>query len=49
MYDMLIKGGRVIDPSQGIDAVQEVAITAGKVAAVEASINESLAKEVIDA
>ncbi len=49
MYDMLIRGGTVIDPSQGIDAVQDVAITDGKVAAVEASINVNLAKEVIEA
>jgi len=49
LYDMLIRGGTVIDPSQGIDAVQDVAITDGKVAAVEASINVNLAKEVIEA
>ena len=49
MYDMLIKGGTVIDPSQGIHAVQDVAIEDGKVTAVEASIDESGAREVIDA
>jgi len=29
-YDLLIKGGRVIDPSAGLDAVRDVAIVRGK-------------------
>jgi dihydroorotase len=33
-YDLILKGGRVIDPSQGLDAVSDVAFTGGKVAAV---------------
>src|SRR5262245_7739657 len=37
-YDLVIKGGRVIDPSLGIDAVRDVAITGGRIAAVEATI-----------
>jgi dihydroorotase len=37
-YDLIIKGGRVIDPSVGLDAVRDVAIAGGKIAAVEASI-----------
>src|ERR1700686_255785 len=37
-YDLIIKGGRVIDPSVGLDAVRDVAIAAGKIAAVEAQI-----------
>src|ERR1700676_4470791 len=37
-YDLVIKGGRVIDPSMGLDAVRDVAIAAGKIAAVETSI-----------
>ncbi len=31
---ILIKGGRVIDPSQNLDAVQDVLIENGKVSAV---------------
>ncbi len=27
-YDLIIKGGRVIDPSTGLDAVRDVAIVA---------------------
>ena len=34
MTDLVLKGGRVIDPSQGIDRVTDVAFRAGKVLAV---------------
>jgi dihydroorotase len=37
-YDLIIKGGRVIDPSTGIDVVRDVAIAQGKIAAIEANI-----------
>jgi dihydroorotase len=37
-YDLLIKGGRVIDPSRRLDAVRDVAITGGRIAAVEPSL-----------
>jgi len=37
-YDLIVKGGRVIDPSVGLDAVRDVAIAAGKIAAVEPNI-----------
>src|SRR6202030_3066755 len=47
-YDLIIKGGRVIDPSMGLDAVRDVAIAGGKVAAVEANIAADAA-ETIDA
>jgi dihydroorotase len=47
-YDLLIKGGRVIDPSVGLDAVRDVAIAKGKIAAVDASIAGDAA-ETIDA
>jgi dihydroorotase len=33
-FDLVLKGGRVIDPAQGIDAIRDVAIAAGKIAAV---------------
>src|SRR5437016_5350028 len=33
-FDLVLKGGRVIDPAQGIDGIQDVAIAAGKVAAL---------------
>src|SRR5262245_26695502 len=37
-YDLIIKDGRVIDPSVGLDAVRDIAIARGKIAAVEANI-----------
>ena len=37
-YDFLIKGGRVIDPRNSLDAVRDVAIKDGKIAAVAADI-----------
>jgi dihydroorotase len=47
-YDLLIKGGRVIDPSVGLDGVRDVAIAGGRIVAVEASITGD-ATETIDA
>ena len=38
-YDLVVQGGRVIDPSLGIDAVRDVAIAAGRIAAVEPGID----------
>ena len=37
MYDLVIAGGRVIDPAQGLDGPRDVAFQGGKVAAVEPS------------
>ena len=45
--DLVIKGGRVIDPSVGLDAVRDIAIAGGKIVAVEPSIAGGT--EVIDA
>jgi dihydroorotase len=47
-YDLLIRGGRVIDPSVHLDAVRDVAISGGRIAAVEPAIGAGAA-EVIDA
>jgi dihydroorotase len=47
-YDLIIKGGRVIDPSVGLDAVRDVAIAGGRIAAVEANTAGD-ASETIDA
>jgi dihydroorotase len=48
-YDLIVKGGRVIDPSLGIDAMRDVAIAGGRIAAVEASIAAESAPDIIDA
>src|SRR5262252_5465562 len=47
-YDLLLKGGHVIDPKNGISAVRDVAIAQGKIAAVEANIAASRAARTVD-
>ena len=47
--DLLLKGGRVIDPRNNIDAVMDVAVSGGKIAQVAASIAPTPAMRVIDA
>ena len=37
-YDLIIKSGRVIDPSLRLDAIRDVAIANGRIAAIEANI-----------
>jgi dihydroorotase len=49
MYDLIVKGGRVIDPAQNIDAVMDVAVAGGKIAKVAANIPSSEAGKVVDA
>ena len=34
MNDLVLKGGRVVDPSQGLDRVTDIAFANGKVAAI---------------
>lgn len=48
-YDIVIKGGHVIDAKNNIDAVMDVAISNGKIAAVSASIDASKAKQTVNA
>src|SRR4029450_12669004 len=48
-YDLLLKGGHVIDPRNRISAVRDVAIADGKVAAVAANIAPAEALKVVDA
>jgi dihydroorotase len=47
--DLLIRGGRVIDPRNNIDAVMDVSVSGGKVAQVAAQIAPTPAMRVIDA
>ena len=48
-FDMLIKGGTVIDPAQGLHAARDVAIAGGRIAALDNEIYEETAQTVIDA
>src|SRR5204863_2241903 len=47
-YDLLLKGGHLIDPKNGISAVRDVAIAQGKIAAIAASIPAADARKTID-
>ncbi len=46
-YDLLLKGGHVIDPKNNIDGPRDVAIAGGRIARVAAGIPESEAKKVV--
>jgi len=48
-YDILIKGGHIIDPANNIDQVMDLAIMGDKIAAVEKKISPKQAKIVVDA
>jgi dihydroorotase len=47
-YDLLLKGGHVIDPKNKIDQVMDVAISSGKIARVAANIPPSEAAKTVD-
>jgi dihydroorotase len=42
-YDLILKGGRVLDPSQGLDTIADVAFAGGKVAAIGVGLTSSKA------
>ena len=48
MASLLIKGGRVVDPSQGVDGQYDVLIENGRVVKIEKNISETEATEVLD-
>src|SRR6266566_3814182 len=37
-YDLIIRGGRVVDPSVRLDAIRDVAISGGRIVAIEATV-----------
>ena len=43
-YDVLLKGGRVIDPKNGVDALANVAVKDGKIAAVGSEVDGEATK-----
>lgn len=47
-YDLVLRGGRVIDPAQGLDGALDVAVNAGRVAAVATALAPGQAREVVD-
>jgi dihydroorotase len=48
MYDLVLKGGRVVDPSSGLDGVLDVAVEQGAIARIAAGIAPSEAARVIE-
>jgi dihydroorotase len=48
-YDVVITGGRVVDPGRGVDAPLDVAIANGKIAKIAAGIDASEGERNIDA
>ena len=48
-YDLLVRGGHVVDPSQNLSALRDIAIARGKVARIAESIPEAEARQVVDA
>ena len=49
MYDLVIKGGRVIDPAQNIDDKLDIAISGDKIATVSKNIPSQESHQVVDA
>lgn len=48
-YDLLIKGGEVLDPSQGLRGKRDIAVHNGRIAAVDADIPVDRAAQVLSA
>ncbi len=48
-YDLLIAGGRVVDPSQKLSAERDVAILGGRIARIAENIPPAQARQVFDA
>jgi dihydroorotase len=47
-YDLLLKGGHVIDPAKGLDRVTDVAVAGNRIAKVGRNIPAESAKKIID-
>ena len=49
IYDLLIKGGHVIDPANNVDTLADVGVAGRVVAAVKPGIDKSEGRRVVDA
>ena len=47
-FDLVLRGGRVLDPARGVDAVMDVAIANGRVAAVEPTLPAKTARRTLN-
>jgi dihydroorotase len=48
MYDLLLKGGTVVDPSTGLDGVSDIAVERGAIARIGADIPAAEASRTVD-
>ncbi len=48
-FDIIIKGGHVIDPKNNLDAVMDIAVNEGKIVQVAKNIDAAKGKQVVDA
>ena len=48
-YDLVVRGGHVIDPRNGIDGVRDIAVSGGRIAAVALRLDAAATTRVIDA
>ena len=48
-YDLILRNGTVLDPAQGLHDRRDVAVTDGRVAAIEPDLSTAPAARVIDA
>jgi dihydroorotase-like cyclic amidohydrolase len=44
-FDLILRGGRVVDPQQGLDATADIAIAAGRIAAIGPALSGTAARE----
>ena len=47
-YDVVLRGGRVIDPAQDLDATLDVGVSGGRIAAVAPALSPGAARNVVD-
>jgi dihydroorotase len=48
MFDLLLRGGRVVDPANGVDGVRDIAVTGGRIEKVAPNIAATDAARVIE-
>src|SRR5450631_1907563 len=47
-YEVVIKGGHVLDPGQGLDGPMDIGITGGRIAAIQSRIPDSDAVRIVE-
>ncbi len=48
-FDLLVKGGRVVDPANKVDGIRDVGFRAGRIVAVEEGVSSENARQIVDA